>query len=310
MQCRCRSQIPRWVWMKPSRESKTHGNSLRRKWVHEKIGSSWDRNARTDFAEQTFAGREGHSNKKAPDIEIIFHGYSERESQKTWLNTEWLLELSRTGNLNIIISIWVKDNNLRLNQSKTREMVICKSPPDYLRSEAGRLNSGSGVTLRSDLRMFTHGDSALSACSSMHGIVSWSAPTSLDQVAKRTTNAQLTYVSPAWRGYTNADETVTIEQLIGLSRQVSTAVAALADEAEQRSFAAIRSKLNDRHVLHGSFHPDRPKTRYGLGSRSHGFQLPEKNDRNFISRVLRILKRVLTNFPNKLARLSPESILP
>src|SRR5678815_2987238 len=51
-----------------------------------------------------------------------------------------------------------------------------------------------------------------------------------------------------------------------------------------RLFAAINA--NEGHVLRGLFPPSRPHLRYELRPRPHGFLLPTKDDRNFISRVL------------------------
>ena len=62
------------------------------------------------------------------------------------------------------------------------------------------------------------------------------------------------------------------------------AAARLADEADDRLFKAVRS--NQAHVLHGLFPPPRPKMKYELRPRPHGYQLPAKDDWNIISRVL------------------------
>ena len=114
------------------------------------------------------------------------------------------------------ISDWAKKNNLRLNTSKTREMIIFgkRKPrrvippivPEAARVETMRV---LGVTIRSDLRMTTHVDNVLTSCSSSmyalrvlrsHGLT----PSGLHEVTRMTTIAHLMYASPAWWGYTSA----------------------------------------------------------------------------------------------------------
>ena len=70
----------------------------------------------------------------------------------------------------------------------------------------------------------------------------------------------------------------------GLIGPDAPTAAELADSADGRLFAAINA--NESHVLRGLFPPSRPHLRYELRPRPHGFLLPTKDDRNFISRVL------------------------
>jgi hypothetical protein len=200
------------------------------------------------------------------------------------------------------ISTWARMNNLRLNKSKTREMVIMRRGrkgifvPQVI-PEAERVDAIKvlGITLRSDLRMTSHVDSVIAASSSSmyalgvlrsHGL----CPPSLHVVAKMTTIAQLMYASPAWWGYATAEDRGRIEQQIarmkrrGLIGPDAPTAAELADSADGRLFAAINA--NESHVLRGLFPPSRPHLRYELRPRPHGFLLPTKDDRNFISRVL------------------------
>src|ERR1043165_1502347 len=149
-----------------------------------------------------------------------------------------------------------------------------------------------GVILRQDLRRSSHIEVVLSKCSSSmyalgvlrsHGL----PPASIREVAKITTISQLMYASSAWWGYTSAADRHSVEQLItrmkrmGLIGQDAPEAAALAEEADFRLFTAVRS--NTGHVLHRLFPPHRSQTRYELRRRGHDYQLPAKDDRNFIS---------------------------
>ena len=164
--------------------------------------------------------------------------------------------------------------------------------PEAARVETMRV---LGVTIRSDLRMITYVENVLTACSSSmyalrvlrsHGL----PPNALQEVTKMTTIAHLMYASPAWWGYTSAGERDRIEQLMKRLRRgqylppQSPSAVEMAVEADERLFSSVRN--DEHHVLHRLFFPPRPTCGHALRPRAHGFSLPDKDNRNFISRVL------------------------
>src|SRR6218665_979293 len=100
---------------------------------------------------------------------------------------------------------------------------------------------------------------------------------------------------PAWRGFASEADRVRVDRLISrtirmgyLQPNTSDALAMVAD-AEDRLLAAVSSCPN--HVLRPVFSP-LIERRPGLRPRPHNFTLPDKDDTNFIPRVL---YRVLTH---------------
>jgi len=201
------------------------------------------------------------------------------------------------------ISKWAAISNIILNPRKTRELIVFRSDrlrPDVLThpiiSEAVRVSSLRvlSVAIFSDLGMSEHLDQVLSSCASScyalrvlrcHGL-----PTpQLQEVARATTVASLMYASPSWWGFTSAGYRERIERLInqlkrcGFLPMSAPSVPTLANEADQRLFRSVIH--NPDHVLHKLL-PDVRRVNYNLRSRAHGFELPLKDDRNFISRLL------------------------
>ena len=96
----------------------------------------------------------------------------------------------------------------------------------------------------------------------------------------------------AWWGYTKLEGRNRIEQLIrrlkrrGFLHPQAKSASELALETDSRLLRAI--SFNQHHVLYPLFPPIRPirSDRYSLRPRPHGFSLPNKDDCNFVSRVL------------------------
>ena len=103
-----------------------------------------------------------------------------------------------------------------------------------------------------------------------------------------TTIAHLMYASPAWWGYTSAEERERIERLLRKMKRrqylLYNLKPEMAEEADERLFNAIRN--NKFHVLYQLFPPPRPSCGHELRPRAHEFSLPEKDNCNFIPRVL------------------------
>ena len=149
------------------------------------------------------------------------------------------------------------------------------------------------MIISSDLGISPHLDQVLSSCASSmyalrvlrsHGL----QPKMLHEVAKMTTIASL-YASPAWWGYSSANDRARIDQLIrklkrsGFLPQVAPDAETLAREADDRLFKSIL--LDPNHVLRKHFPETRP-TNYNLRPRAHEFKLPLKDDRNFVPCLL------------------------
>ena len=71
------------------------------------------------------------------------------------------------------ITIWARENNLRLNPSKTKELIVFKSRIRHILPPAKRDGAGSvsslrvlGVVISSDLGISAHLDQVLSSCAS------------------------------------------------------------------------------------------------------------------------------------------------
>src|SRR6218665_3720043 len=142
--------------------------------------------------------------------------------------------------------------------------------------------------------MSEHLDQVLSSCASScyalrvlrcHGL-----PTpQFQEVARATTVASLMHASHSWWGFTSAGDRERIERLINklkgcdfLAMSVPSA-STLANKVDQRLFIAVIH--NSNHGLHKLL-PDVRRVSYNLRPRVHGFELPIKDDRNFISRLL------------------------
>src|SRR6218665_3213188 len=90
-------------------------------------------------------------------------------------------------------------------------------------------------------------------------------------------------------GMTSADERLKIERFINKSRRPGYLPAnqptmeTMIDEADRRLLRAVVTRNN--HVLLCLFPPIQA-TQYNLRPRAHNFKLPEKDNINFISRIL------------------------
>src|SRR6218665_1970182 len=117
------------------------------------------------------------------------------------------------------ITDWSGKNNLRLNPSKPRELIVFRRgghvrsqlPTSPIICGAERVDSLRvlGVVITHDLSMTAHLDQALSSCASSicalrvlrsHGL----CPQLVHRVAKATAVASLMYASPAWWGFSSA----------------------------------------------------------------------------------------------------------
>src|SRR6218665_3392596 len=130
------------------------------------------------------------------------------------------------------IKAWAASNNLQLNPVKTRELIVyprvlgASVDPAPILQGAIRVTSMQvlGVTISSNLTMGCHLDEILSSSTSSihalrvlrsHGLGS----PQLFEVARSTTLASMLYASPAWWGFTTAQDRDRLERLMGRLRR-------------------------------------------------------------------------------------------
>ena len=114
-------------------------------------------------------------------------------------------------------------------------------------------------------------------------------PPQLQEVARMTTVASLLYASLAWWGFTSAQDRDRLERMVGRLRRCgyhpesAPSFAEMASKADKSLFRSITS--NPGHVL-SRFLPRVKSTGYNLRPRAHVYELPKKDNHNFMSRVL------------------------
>ena len=112
---------------------------------------------------------------------------------------------------------------------------------------------------------------------------------SLHEVARASTMARLMYASPAWWGFASDGDRGRVEAFVRKTMRFgylpSTAPSAgeMSARADENLFKAVRADRS--HVLH-TLLPPTTSHKHNLRRRAHNFVLPEKDDKNFISRML------------------------
>ena len=151
-----------------------------------------------------------------------------------------------------------------------------------------------GVTIANDLSASSHVNRILSACSgSLHALRVLRAhglpPTALHEVARATTISRLLYASPAWWGFTTANDRQKLQRFLLRAKRLGYLppehqdLDRMMEDADVRLLQAVNR--NSQHVLRGLF-PPTVRRPYALRPRPHEYELPKKDDHNFISRVL------------------------
>src|SRR6218665_618767 len=142
--------------------------------------------------------------------------------------------------------------------------------------------------------MGSHLDELLSNCASSihalrmlrtHGL----QPPQLQEVARMTTVASLLYASTVWWGFTSAQDRDRLERMVerlrrcGYLPESAPSFAEMALKADKSLFQSITSSPG--HAL-SRFLPRVKSTGYNLRPRAHVYELPKKDNRNFMSHVL------------------------
>jgi hypothetical protein len=195
-------------------------------------------------------------------------------------------------------SQWAGQCNLKLNPAKTSEIVFSRkglqSPP--INPGITRLQTTKilGVIVDNRLTFTDHVDSVVTKCNQslfalrlmrQHGM----SQQSLQSVFKATSIPKLLYASPSWWGFTSR---VTMDRIEAFFRRAKKFGFYSKGEVDAKSLCEAADKTlfrcvtgNEAHALQPYMPPLKSFT-YALRKRGHNFELPRKDDRNFINRML------------------------
>jgi len=205
------------------------------------------------------------------------------------------------------IESWAATNNLKLNTSKSKEMIIhwphtAKKSlcfPDPI-DGIERVTSISilGVSFSASMSFSSHVESLVASASSSlyalrtvrsHGLV---APALWD-VTKATLLAKMMYASPAWWGFVDGDGQRRLQAIMnrlvkqGFLPSSTFSFSDACDSSDRALFEAVLS--NPDHVLHQLLPPIRDCP-YQLRARAHNRTLPllshSRSKQNFFFRML------------------------
>ena len=205
------------------------------------------------------------------------------------------------------VKAWAATNNLKLNCSKSREIVFRsrrirgrseQSAPPCVDIERVDKLTVLGVLVNNSLTATDHVSTVLASCASLmyalrvlrsHGL----SEQSLKDVFQATVLGKLLYSAPAWSGFCSAADCTRLNSFLrrcdklGYTDKHYSDISTMFQEADDAMFRTIL--CNTSHVLH-TFLSERPETTYSLRTRSHNKQLIPKTsdlgDRHFIIRSL------------------------
>jgi hypothetical protein len=206
------------------------------------------------------------------------------------------------------IEAWARTNNLRLNCTKSSEIVFVDNkrkrqvqlPPPM--SGIVRVTSLKilGVTVSNGLSVADHVHNVIRSCAQTqyalrvlraHGMTD----TALHAIYRTVIVAKLLYASSAWRGFTKAVDRQRIEAFFRRSVRCGycppdlPSFEELCADVDGQLFDRTRSNVD--HVLYDMLPPPSVASQsYDLRPRAHGCQLPERSghltDSNFMTRML------------------------
>jgi len=197
------------------------------------------------------------------------------------------------------ISDWAKHHNLKLNQSKSLEIIISlRTPPTSAATFLTRIDSLTvlGVTFNSKLRFDLHVSNIIDkAARALYGLKTIRSHgltgESLHDVTRAT--ARLIYAAPAWWGFVSLAERDRIQSVInkaqccGYLPRNFPDVSCLVDALETNLFNSILH--NPNHVPHQLMPPEKI-TSYNLRERSLNLTIPLIDNnmprKNFLYRLL------------------------
>ena len=204
------------------------------------------------------------------------------------------------------IHTWASSCNLKLNKSKTKEIIICNRnfnkanlPPPTMDIERVDSLCVLGVTFNNNLSFELHIDSLLSkGHQRLYALKTLKncglSPKTLSNVTRSILFSLLTYASPAWWGFTNASDCQRLDSLIskakkwGLFTDTLPSFESLCAKNDDSLFKAVLQ--NKSHALHFLLPPEK-KIPYSLRkTKSHNLSLPPNStstlSKNFVNRML------------------------
>ena len=111
----------------------------------------------------------------------------------------------------------------------------------------------------------------------------------LQQIFNSKILSRIMYASSAWYGMASKEDIKRINAFLerlkkfGLYPEDGKSFQELCDDADQKLFRKVQT--NKQHVTH-KFVSETKNSIYELRKRKHNFKLPDKDDRNFINRLL------------------------
>jgi hypothetical protein len=207
------------------------------------------------------------------------------------------------------VESWAGANNLRLNRSKTTEIIFtnrrrhqCCQHPSTIPGIA-RINTIKilGVTLTCCLSVAVHVQNVLNSCSqtlyALKTLRAHGLPTAaLQNIYRSVVLAKVMYAASAWSGFASQTDRQRIDSFLQRGKRsgfcpVDTQdFAGLCQSADSKLFKSVLSNTN--HLLHRLL-PDKSEAllHYNLRSRPHDRQLPDCNSH---------LKLIRSNFFNRM----------
>jgi hypothetical protein len=203
------------------------------------------------------------------------------------------------------ISAWAEANNLRLNKTKTHELIVLRKgvarsrappeQPDLARTTSVKL---LGVTIQDNLQMNEHVQNIVTSCNQCtyalktlkaHGLHG----KCLHDVCTATVLSRINYASAAWWGFASSGDLGRLQSTIckvtrwGLDGNIPLpSVTELFSRSDDTLFTRIQT--DPLHVISQLLPPKR-NHQHNLRQRSHDYVLPEKTtslSRNFLCRQL------------------------
>ena len=203
------------------------------------------------------------------------------------------------------VELWASNNNLKLNRAKSQEMIICSSKKFkrdtvILLPEIARVNSIKilGVTIDENLSVKTHvAEVCQTAAQSLYAIKLLKShgldTLSIYDVCSATVVSRLTYASPAWWGFTTAEDRQRLQATVnrpirwGFYGKTDPTIEQLCAKRDTDLFVKVRN--NPVYVLH-QFLPPKRVLPYNLRLMKHQRELPDKSgpfaDKTFFNRIL------------------------
>ena len=205
------------------------------------------------------------------------------------------------------IEDWALDNNLRLNRTKSVEIVfvsprskraIVIPPPAVPGFARVEMIKALGVTISRRFSVAQHVDAILAGCAqtlfALRTLRQHGMPTcALRTVFQATVVIKLSFAVSAWWGFASAADRGRLEAFLrrsasfGYREPTAPSLACLCEQADEKLFNKIL--CNNNHLLRPLLPPDRSQ-HYSLRRRRHNLQLPTRTsalkDNNFLIRML------------------------